>query len=135
LLFTGLDFLCQKREDEVNASTQNDSNNCELPSFSNPSYQSLMPVTSHDNYVNMPQQKRADYDNGRKLGESQNENEKGNVLDPSFISTNGPEQGLNHQTSPHSVTLGKSLPNGMMYQNAFLNPNYQSQINQKIMPT
>jgi len=93
-----------------------------------------MPVTSHDNYVNMPQQKKANYDNGRSLGESQNGNEKGNISDPSFISTNGSEQGLNDKTSPHSVKLGKSLPNGMMSQNAFLNPNYQSQINQKIIP-
>ena len=135
LLFTGLDFLCQKHEDEMNASRQTNSNNCELPSFSNPSYQSLMPVTSHDNYVNMPEQKKAHYDNGRNLGESQIDNEKGNISDPSFISTNEPEQGLNHKTSPHSVKLGKSLPNGMTYQNAFLNPSYQSQINQKIVPT
>ena len=94
-----------------------------------------MPVTSHDNYVNMPEQKKAHYDNGRNLGESQIDNEKGNISDPSFISTNEPEQGLNHKTSPHSVKLGKSLPNGMTYQNAFLNPSYQSQINQKIVPT
>ena len=94
-----------------------------------------MPVTSHDNYVNMPQQKKANYDNGRNLGESQNYNEKGNISDQSPISTNGPERGVNHKTSPHSVKLGKILPNGMMNQNAFLNPNYQSQINQKIMPT
>jgi FMS-like tyrosine kinase 1 len=131
----GLDFVRQKHEDEMNTSRQTDSNNCEIPSFSNPSYQSLMPVTSHDNYVNMPEQKKAHFDNGRNLGESQNDNEKGDISDPSFISTNGPEQGLNHKTSPHSVKMGKSLPNGMMYQNAFLNPNYQSQINQKIVPT
>ncbi|GFG30459.1 hypothetical protein Cfor_06906 [Coptotermes formosanus] len=131
----GLDFLCQKHEDEVNASRQNDSNNCELPSFLNPSYQSVMPVTSHDNYVNMPSQKRSNYDNRRNLGESQNENEKGNTSDPSCISTNGPEQVLYCKTSPHSIKLGNSLPNGMKYQNAFLNPNYQSQINQNIMPT
>jgi hypothetical protein len=133
LFFSGLDFLCKNREDEGNASRQNDSINCELPSFSNPSYQSLMPVTSHDNYVNMPQQKKANYDNGRSIGDPENETEKGNIS--SCISTNGPEQGLNHKTSPHSVKLGKSPPNGMMYQDAFLNPNYQSQINKKIIPT
>jgi hypothetical protein len=94
-----------------------------------------MPVTSHDNYVNMPSQKRSNYDNRRNLGESQNENEKGNTSDPSCISTNGPEQVLYCKTSPHSIKLGNSLPNGMKYQNAFLNPNYQSQINQNIMPT
>jgi hypothetical protein len=135
VLFTGLDFLCQKHEDEVNASRQKDSNNCELPSFSNPSYQSVMPVTSHDNYVNIPSHKKTNYDNRKNLCESQNENEKGNISDPGCISINGPEQGLNHKTSPHSVKLGKSVPNGMKYQNAFLNPNYQSQINQNIMPT
>jgi hypothetical protein len=133
LLFTGLDFLCQKHEGEVNASRQNDGNSCELPSFSNPSYQSLMPVTSHDNYVNMPQQKQGNFDNCRNLGESQIE--KGNISDPSFISKNGPEQGLSDKTSPHLVTFGKNPANGMMCQNAFLNPNYQSQINQNIIPT
>jgi hypothetical protein len=94
-----------------------------------------MPVTSHDNYVNMPQQKKGNYDDCRNLGESQNENEKGNISDPSFISKNGPEQGLSHKTSSPSVTFSKNPLNGMMYQNAFLNPNYQSQINQNIMPT
>jgi hypothetical protein len=92
-----------------------------------------MPVTSHDNYVNMPQQKQGNYDNCRNLGESQIE--IGNSSDPIFISKNGPEQGLSHKTSPHSVPFGKNPANGMMYQNAFLNPNYQSQINQNIVPT
>jgi hypothetical protein len=127
--------LYQKHEDEVSASQQNDSNNCELPSFSNPSYQSVIPVTSYDNYVNMPQQKMANYERKGNLGESQNENEKGNISDPICISTNGLEQELSHKITPHSVQLGKCLPNGMKYQNAFLNPNYQSQISQKIMPT
>jgi hypothetical protein len=47
------------------------------------------------------------------------------------MSTTEPEQELSHKTLPHSAKLEENLHNGMKYQNAFLNPNYQSQIKMK----
>jgi hypothetical protein len=91
-----------------------------------------MPIMpSADNYVNMPQQKMSKCDKKRNPYEFQNEN--GNISNPHCVSTNGPEEELNHKTSPHSAKFGnelncKSPPNGLKYQNAFLNPTYQSQI-------
>lgn len=105
-----------------------------LPSFSNPSYQSVMPVTSSvDNYVNMPQQKQLKNDMKRNTSESQNENKNVNISDPNCLSTGELGQGLSHNISAHSAIWGneqnyKDPPNGMKYQNAFLNPNYQLQI-------
>jgi hypothetical protein len=134
MYFTGLELSSQKQENELNDRRQNGSNISILPSFSNPSYQSVMPITSSaDNYVNMPQQKKLKNDMKRNPSESQNENENVNISDSNCVSTKELEQGLNHKISPHSAKWGneqdyKVPPNGMKYQNAFLNPNYQLQI-------
>lgn len=79
----------------------------------------------------MPQQKKSMSDKKRSPTESQNENEDGNISNPSLTSTAELEQELSHKTSPHSAQLEGNLHNGMKYQNAFLNPNYQSQIKMK----
>ncbi|PNF14062.1 hypothetical protein B7P43_G03563 [Cryptotermes secundus] len=128
----GSDFSSQKEGDELKNRRQNGSNSSEIPSFSNPCYQSIIPITlSSDNYINMPQQKKSMYDNKRSPTESQNENEDGNISNPSLMSTTEHEQDLSHKTSPHSAKLEGDLHNGMKYQNTFLNPNYQSQIKTK----
>ncbi|XP_021928983.1 vascular endothelial growth factor receptor 2-like isoform X4 [Zootermopsis nevadensis] len=130
----GLGFLNQKQEDELNDRGQNDNNISILPSFSNPSYQSVMPITSSaDNYVNMPQQKKLKNDMKSNPDESQNENKEVNISDPNCVSTKELEEGLNHRTSPHSEKWENELNckdplNGMKYQNSFLNPNYQLEI-------
>jgi hypothetical protein len=134
MCFTGLGFSSQKQKDELNDRRQNGSNSSVLPSFSNPSYQSVMPiVSSADNYVNMPQQKKLNNDKNRSLSEYQNENEKVNISGPSCVFIKEDERGLNHKISPHSEKQGNEQnyegpPSGMKYQNAFLNPNYQLQM-------
>jgi hypothetical protein len=79
----------------------------------------------------MPQQKKSVYDKKRSPAESQIENEDGNISNQSLMSTTELEQDLSHNTSPHSAKLEGNLHNGMKYQNAFVNPNYQSQIKTK----
>jgi hypothetical protein len=79
----------------------------------------------------MPQQKKSMCDKKRSPTESQNENEEGNISNPSLMSMTELEQELSHKASPHSAQLEGNLHNGMKYQNAFLNPNYQSQIKTK----
>lgn len=87
------------------------------PSFSNPSYQSVMPITpSADNYVNMPQQKMSKKRN-------QNDSEKGKILD----SLSDFDQVKNAPKQERNLSC-KSPLNGVKFQNSFLNPNYQSQI-------
>jgi hypothetical protein len=132
LYFTGSKFSSQKEVDELKDRRQNGGDSSELPSFSNPCYQSVMPITpSSDNYINMPQQKKSVYDKKRSPTESRSDNEDRNIPNPSLMSTTELEQELSHKTSPHSATLEGNLHNGMKYQNAFLNPNYQSQIKTK----
>jgi hypothetical protein len=132
LYFTGLKLSSQKEVDELKNRRQNGGNSSEVPSFSNPCYQSAMPITlSSDNYINMPQQKKSVYDRKRSPAESQNENEDRNISNSSLMLTTELEQELSHSTSPHSAKLEGNLQNGMKYQNAFLNPNYQSQIKTK----
>lgn len=129
MYFTGSNFSSQKEVDELKNRRQNGCSSSELPSFSNPCYQPAMPITlSSDNYINMPQQKKSVYDKKGSPTESQNDNEDRNFSNPSLMSTTELEQELSHKTSPHLAKLEGSLHSGRKYQNAFLNPNYQSQI-------
>ncbi|XP_069682523.1 vascular endothelial growth factor receptor 1-like isoform X2 [Periplaneta americana] len=114
----GYDTSRQMKNDKVAADKRlQEGETASTPSFSNPSYQSVMPITpSADNYVNMPQQKMSKKRN-------QNDSEKGKILD----SLSDFDQVKNAPKQERNLSC-KSPLNGVKFQNSFLNPNYQSQI-------